>query len=122
MIFKILWCIVSLLKALINLEQHNYRSNIQLYWVLTKNYPISHEVPICTWRSQEGIPKPSFRDLVLNYQILIAPKAKPFSKTVIFYQIYEMRAICAAVACCIEAIVQKNGGYIKIFLFLFVVN
>ena len=113
MVLLIPWCIVSLLKALINLKQHNYRSNIQLYQVLTKNYSISHEVPICTWRSQEGIPKPNFRGLVLNYQILKAPKAKPLSKTVIFYQIYEVHAICAAAPCRIETIVQKDGGCIK---------
>ena len=91
------WCIVSLLKALINLKQHNYRSNIQLYRVLTKNYSISHEVPICTWRSQEGIPKPNFRGLVLSYQILKAPEAKPHSKTVIFLSnLWGARYLC----CC----------------------
>ena len=59
---------------------------------------------------------------MLNHQVLKAPEAKTLAKTVIFYQIYEVRAICAAVPPHIEAIVQKNGGCIKYFLFLFVVN
>ena len=111
--FLIPWCIIPLLKALVNLKQHNNRSNIQLYQVLTKNYSTSPGVPICTWRGQKGISKPNFRGLVLNYQILKAPKAKPLSKTVIFYQIYEVHAICAAAPFCIETIVQKDGGCIK---------
>ena len=57
-----------------------------------------------------------------NYQILKAPEAKPLSKTVIFYQIYEVRAIYAAAPHRIEAIVQKDGGYTKYYLFLIVVN
>ena len=113
MVLLIPWCIVSLLKALINLKQHNDRSNTQLYQVLTKNYSTSPEVPIGTWRGQEGIPKPNFRGLVLNHQVLKAPEAKPLSKTIIFYQIYEMWAICAVAPRRIEAIVQKDGGYIK---------
>ena len=51
--------------------------------------------------------------LVLNHQVLKAPEAKPLSKTIIFYKIYEVRAICAAAPRRIEAIVQKDGGYIK---------
>ena len=90
--------------------------------MLTKNYSTSPGVPISTWRGQEGISKPNFRGLVLNHQVLKAPEAKPLSKTIIFYQIYEVRAICAAAPRRIEAIVQKDGGYIKEFLFLFVVN
>ncbi len=48
MFFFIPWCIISLLKALINLKQHNDRSNIQLYQVLTKNYSTSPWIPIDT--------------------------------------------------------------------------
>ena len=58
MVFLIPWCIVFLLKALINLKQHNDWSNIQLYQVLTKNYSTSPGVPIGTWRDQEGISEP----------------------------------------------------------------
>ena len=57
---------------------------------------------------------------MLNHQVLKAPEAKTLAKTVIFYQIYEVRAICAAAPRRIEAIVQKDGGYIKYFLFLLV--
>ena len=53
--FFIPWCTISLLTALIDLKQHNDRSNIQLYQVLTKNYSTSPWVPIDTWRGQEGI-------------------------------------------------------------------
>ena len=120
--FFIPWCIISLLKALINLKQHNDRSNIQLYQVLTKNYSTSPWVPIDTWRGQEGISEPNSRVWVLNHQVLKAPEAKTHAKTVIFYQIYELRAICASVPRCIEAIVQKDGGYIKYYLSLIVVN
>ena len=120
--FFITWCIISLLKAMINLKQHNDRSNIHLYQVLTKNYSTSPGVPIGTWRGQEGISKLNVRGLVLNHQVLKAPEAKTFSSTVIFYQIYEVRAICAAAPRHIEAIVQKDGGCIKYFLFLFVIN
>ena len=120
--FFIPWCIISLLKALINLKQHNDRSNIQLYQVLTKNYSTSPGVPIGTWTDQEGIPEPILRGLVLNHQVLDGPEAKTLSKTVISYQIYEVRAICAAVPRYIEAIVQKDGGCIKYFLLLFVIN
>ena len=87
MVFLIPWCIVFLLKALINLKQHNDWSNIQLYQVLTKNYSTSPGVPIGTWRDQEGIPEPILRGLVLNHQDLDGPEAKTLSKTVIFYQI-----------------------------------
>ena len=59
---------------------------------------------------------------MLKHQVLKAPEAKTLAKTVIFYQIYEVRAICAAAPRCIEAIVQKDGGYIKYYLFLIVVN
>ena len=83
--------------------------------MLTKNYSTSPGVPIGTWRDQEGIPEPILRGLVLNHQVLDGPEAKTLSKTVIFYQIYEVWAIFAAVPCCIEAIVQKDGGYIKFF-------
>ena len=58
---------------------------------------------------------------MLNHQVLKAPEAKTLAKTVIFYQIYEVRAICAAAPRRIEAIVQKDGGCIKYFLFLFVI-
>ena len=122
MVFFIPWCIISLLKALINLKQHNDRSNIQLYQVLIKNYSTSPGVPIGTWRGQEGISEPNFRVWVLNHQVLKAPEAKTLAKTVIFYQIYEVRAICAAAPRRIEAIVQKDGSYIKHYLFLIVVN
>ena len=77
--FFIPWCIISLLKALINLKQHNDRSNIQLYQVLTKNYSTSPGVPIGTWRGQEGISEPNFRVWVLNHQVLKAPEAKTLS-------------------------------------------
>ena len=77
--FFIPWCIISLLKALINLKQHNDRSNIQLYQVLTKNYSTSPGVPIGTWRGQEGISEPNFRVLVINHQVLKAPEAKILS-------------------------------------------
>ena len=110
------------MRALINLKQHNDRSIIQLYQVLTKNYSTSPGVPISTWRGQEGISKPNFRGLVLNHQVLKAPEAKTLAKTVIFYQIYEVRAKCAAAPRHIEAIVQKDGSYIKHYLFLIVVN
>ena len=122
MVFLIPWCIVFLLKALINLKQHNDWSNIQLYQVLTKNYSTSPGVPIGTWRDQEGIPEPILRGLVLSHQVLDGPEAKTLSKTIIFYKIYEVRAICAAAPRRIEAIVQKDGGYIKYYLFLIVVN
>ena len=59
---------------------------------------------------------------MLNHQVLKAPEAKILAKTVIFYQIYEVRAICAAAPRRIEAIVQKDGGHIKYYLFLIVVN
>ena len=59
---------------------------------------------------------------MLNHQVLDGPEAKTLSKTVIFYQIYEVRAICAAAPRRIEAIVQKDGSYIKHYLFLIVVN
>ena len=90
--------------------------------MLIKNYSTSPGVPIGTWRDQEGIPEPILRGLVLNHQVLDGPEAKTLSKTVIFYQIYEVRAICAAAPQHIEAIVQKDGGSINSFLFLFVVN
>ena len=90
--------------------------------MLTKNYSTSPGVPIGTWRDQEGIPEPILRGLVLNHQVLDGPEAKTLSKTVIFYQIYEVRAICAAAPCCLEVIVQMDGGCIKYFLFLFVEN
>ena len=83
--FFIPWCIISLLKALINLKQHNDRSNIQLYQVLTKNYSTSPWIPIDTWWGQEGISEPNTRVLVLNHQVLKAPEAKTLSKTVIFF-------------------------------------
>ena len=60
--------------------------------------------------------------LVLNHQVLKAPEAKTLAKTVIFYQIYEVHAICAAAPRRIEAIIQKDGSYIKHYLFLIVVN
>ena len=82
--FFIPWCIISLLKALINLKQHNDRSNIQLYQVLTKNYSISPGVPIGTWRGQEGILESNIGVLVLNHQVLKAPEAKTLAKSVIF--------------------------------------
>ena len=90
--------------------------------MLTKNYSTSHGVPIGTWRDLEGIPEPMLRDLVLNHQVLDGPEAKTLSKTVIFYQIYEVRTICAAVPCRLEVIVQMDGGCIKYFLFLLVEN
>ena len=90
--------------------------------MLTKNYSTSPGVPISTWRGQEGISKPNFRGLVLNHQVLKAPEAKTLAKSVIFNQIYEVRAICAAAPRCIEATVKKDGGFIKYYLFLIVVN
>ena len=90
--------------------------------MLTKNYSTSPGVPIGTWRGQEEISEPDFRVWVLNHQVLKAPEAKTLAKTVISYQIYEVRAICAAAPRGIEAIVQKDGGYIKYYLFLIVVN
>ena len=59
---------------------------------------------------------------MLNHQVLKATESKTLTKTVIFYQIYEVRAICAAAPRRIEAIVQRDGGYIKYYLFLIVVN
>ena len=90
--------------------------------MLTKNYSTSPGVPIGTWRDQEGIPEPILRGLVLNYQVLDGSEAKTLSKTVIFYQIYEVRAICVAAPYRLEVIVQMDGGCIKYFLFLFVGN
>ena len=90
--------------------------------MLTKNYSTYPGVPIGTWRDQEGIPEPILRGLVLNHQVLGGPEAKTLSKAVIFYQIYEVHAICAAAPCRLEVIVQMGGGFIKYFLFLFVGN
>ena len=81
--------------------------------MLTKNYSTSPWIPIDTWWGQEGISEPNTRVLVLNHQVLKAPEAKTLAKTVIFYQIYEVHAICAAAPCRIETIVQKDGGCIN---------
>ena len=81
--------------------------------MLTKNYSTSPGVPIGTWKGQEGISEPNFRVWVLNHQVLKAPEAKTLAKTVIFYQIYEVRAFCAAAPCRIVALVQKDGGCLK---------
>ena len=59
---------------------------------------------------------------MLNHQVLDGPEAKTLSKTVIFYPIYEVRAICAAAPCRLEVIVQMDVGCIKYSLFLFVGN
>ena len=90
--------------------------------MLTKNYSTSPGVPIGTWRDQGGIPEPILRGLVLNHQGLDGPEAITLSKTVIFYRIYEVRAICAAAPCCLEVIIQMDGGCIKYLLFQFVGN